>query len=146
MNIELCRWFIYYISTSIYIYLFFFVNFSDIAILLGDRYGHLLTLYESLMLRRLLATDPDTRWCPRPNCTYAVIATGCASCPKIECERPGCGMYIHFSVKSISRKIYCSYGQKLGIIQIGFFNTLYTYTFKCSRLFFLLSLQSRMAS
>ena len=61
------------------------------------------------MLRRLLATDPDTRWCPRPNCTYAVIATGCASCPKIECERPGCGKYIHFSVKSISRKINCSY-------------------------------------
>ena len=78
------------------------------------------------MLRRLLATDPDTRWCPRPNCTYAVIATGCASCPKIECERPGCGMYIHFSVKSISRKINCSYGQKLGIIQNGFFNSLNT--------------------
>ena len=75
-------------------FLSYFLNFSDIAILLGDRYGHLLTLYESLMLRRLLATDPDTRWCPRPNCTYAVIATGCASCPKIECERPGCGMYI----------------------------------------------------
>lgn len=73
---------------------------NDIAILLGDRYGHLLTLYESLMLRRLLATDPDTRWCPRPNCTYAVIATGCASCPKIECERPGCGYSFCYHCKA----------------------------------------------
>lgn len=65
--------------------------FSDIALLLGEKYGHLVTLYESLMLRRVLATDPDTRWCPRPNCTFAVIASGCASCPKIECEHPSCG-------------------------------------------------------
>ena len=32
----------------------------------------LLYLYESLMLRRVLAADPDTRWCPAPNCTFAV--------------------------------------------------------------------------
>jgi E3 ubiquitin-protein ligase RNF19A len=57
---------------------------ADIASLIGDKNSNLLTLYESLMLRRLLASDPDTRWCPGPNCTYAVIATGCASCPKIE--------------------------------------------------------------
>ena len=75
--------------------------FSDIALLLGEKHGHLLTLYESLMLRRILATDPDTRWCPRPNCTFAVIATGCASCPKIECEHPGCGYAFCYHCKVI---------------------------------------------
>jgi len=73
---------------------------NDIALLLGEKAGHLLTLYESLMLRRILATDPDTRWCPRPNCTFAVIATGCASCPKIECEHPGCGYAFCYHCKA----------------------------------------------
>ena len=73
---------------------------NDIALLLGEKFTHLLTLYESLMLRRILATDPDTRWCPRPNCTYAVIAQGCASCPKIECEHPGCGYAFCYHCKA----------------------------------------------
>ena len=66
---------------------------NDIEMLVAGDSG-LLNLYESLMLRRVLATDPDTRWCPAPNCTFAVVATGCASCPKINCEREGC--YISF--------------------------------------------------
>ena len=52
---------------------------------------NLLKLYEVLMIRRVLAADPDTRWCPGPNCTFAVIAAGCANCPRITCQRPGCG-------------------------------------------------------
>ena len=52
------------------------------------------------MLRRILATDPDTRWCPRPNCTYAVIAAGCASCPRIECKHPGCGYAFCYHCKA----------------------------------------------
>ncbi|KAA0193563.1 hypothetical protein HAZT_HAZT008731, partial [Hyalella azteca] len=44
--------------------------------------------FEDFMLRRVLSTDPDTRWCPAPDCGYAVIASGCASCPKLQCERP----------------------------------------------------------
>ena len=74
--------------------------FSDIALLLGENFSHLLNLYESLMLRRILATDPDTRWCPRPNCTFAVIAAGCASCPRIECEHPGCGYAFCYHCKA----------------------------------------------
>jgi len=62
---------------------------NDIEMLVGGDQA-LLYLYESLMLRRVLAADPDTRWCPAPNCTFAVVATGCASCPKINCERDGC--------------------------------------------------------
>ncbi|EDV19381.1 uncharacterized protein TRIADDRAFT_33670, partial [Trichoplax adhaerens] len=46
--------------------------------------------YEEFSLRRILVSDPDCRWCPAPDCGYAVIAAGCASCPKIQCERPGC--------------------------------------------------------
>lgn len=59
---------------------------NDIEMLVGED-SALIHLYESLMLRRVLAADPDTRWCPAPNCTFAVVATGCASCPKINCER-----------------------------------------------------------
>ena len=60
----------------------------------------LLYLYESLMLRRVLAADPDTRWCPAPNCTFAVVATGCASCPKISCEREGCDFSFCYHCKA----------------------------------------------
>lgn len=62
---------------------------NDVEFLVGGDTS-LLQLYQFLMVRRVLAADPDTRWCPAPNCTYAVVATGCASCPKISCEREGC--------------------------------------------------------
>ena len=51
---------------------------------------NLIEKYESFMVRRILITDPDARWCPAPDCDYCVIASGCASCPKLKCERPGC--------------------------------------------------------
>ncbi|KAG7309696.1 hypothetical protein JYU34_004189 [Plutella xylostella] len=47
--------------------------------------------YEEFSVRRALAADPDTRWCPAPDCSFAVVATGCASCPKLSCLAPGCG-------------------------------------------------------
>lgn len=52
------------------------------------------------MVRRVLAVDPDTRWCPAPDCSFAVIAAGCASCPKIKCERPGCNAYFCYHCKA----------------------------------------------
>ncbi|XP_027872499.1 E3 ubiquitin-protein ligase RNF19A [Xiphophorus couchianus] len=64
-------------------------NPHDIRIILGDRV--LMEKYEEFMLRRWLVADPDCRWCPAPDCGYAVIAFGCASCPKITCGREGCG-------------------------------------------------------
>lgn len=51
---------------------------------------NLMEKYETFMLRRILVTEPDARWCPAPDCDYCVIASGCASCPKLKCERPGC--------------------------------------------------------
>lgn len=31
---------------------------------------------------------------------YAVIASGCASCPKLKCERPGCESYFCYHCKA----------------------------------------------
>ncbi|CAH1959546.1 unnamed protein product [Acanthoscelides obtectus] len=56
--------------------------------------------YEDFMVRRVLAVDPDTRWCPAPDCRFAVIASECASCPKIKCERPGCDSYFCYHCKA----------------------------------------------
>ncbi|KAK9403122.1 E3 ubiquitin-protein ligase RNF19A [Crotalus adamanteus] len=53
------------------------------------------------MLRRWLVADPDCRWCPAPDCGYAVIAFGCASCPKLMCGREGCGTEFCYHCKQI---------------------------------------------
>lgn len=63
---------------------------SDIRRLLAPDNDSMVAKYESFMLRRVLVTEPDARWCPAPDCGYVVIASGCASCPKLRCERPGC--------------------------------------------------------
>jgi hypothetical protein len=55
-----------------------------------NEYAQLVKKYEEFMVRRVLVTVADTRWCPAPDCTYAVIATGCANCPQLFCLRPGC--------------------------------------------------------
>lgn len=71
---------------------------NDIRMILNDK--NQFEKYEDFMVRRVLAVDPDTRWCPAPDCSYAVIATGCASCPKIKCERPGCDSYFCYHCKA----------------------------------------------
>ncbi|XP_061610854.1 E3 ubiquitin-protein ligase RNF19B isoform X5 [Phyllopteryx taeniolatus] len=60
----------------------------DVRAILDD--PALLERFEEYQLRRFLAADPDTRWCPAPDCGYAVIAYGCAECPKLRCGRDGC--------------------------------------------------------
>ncbi|GAA6096291.1 E3 ubiquitin-protein ligase RNF19A isoform X3 [Tachysurus ichikawai] len=60
----------------------------DVRAILDD--SALLERFEEFQLRRFLASDPDTRWCPAPDCSYAVIAYGCAECPKLSCGREGC--------------------------------------------------------
>ncbi|XP_035285801.1 E3 ubiquitin-protein ligase RNF19A-like [Anguilla anguilla] len=71
----------------------------DVRLILGDR--ALADKYEEFMLRRWLAADPDCRWCPAPDCGYAVIAFGCASCPKITCGREGCGTEFCYHCKQL---------------------------------------------
>ncbi|XP_038843079.1 E3 ubiquitin-protein ligase RNF19A-like [Salvelinus namaycush] len=74
-------------------------NPHDIRIILGDQ--PLMEKYEEFMLRRWLVADPDCRWCPAPDCGYAVIAFGCASCPKITCGREGCGTEFCYHCKQL---------------------------------------------
>uniref|UniRef100_W5MTZ1 RBR-type E3 ubiquitin transferase n=1 Tax=Lepisosteus oculatus TaxID=7918 RepID=W5MTZ1_LEPOC len=74
-------------------------NPHDIRMILGDR--ALMEKYEEFMLRRWLVADPDCRWCPAPDCGYAVIAFGCASCPRITCGREGCGTEFCYHCKQI---------------------------------------------
>ncbi|XP_073993597.1 uncharacterized protein isoform X2 [Rhodnius prolixus] len=71
---------------------------NDIRMILNDKNQY--EKYEDFMVRRVLAVEPDTRWCPAPDCSYAVIASGCASCPKIKCEREGCDSYFCYHCKA----------------------------------------------
>ncbi|WAR17206.1 RN19A-like protein [Mya arenaria] len=72
---------------------------NDIKDILQD--NALMAKYEDFMVRRVLVSDPDARWCPAPDCGYAVIATECACCPKIKCERPGCNTDFCYHCKQI---------------------------------------------
>ncbi|XP_078072849.1 E3 ubiquitin-protein ligase RNF19A isoform X3 [Mustelus asterias] len=74
-------------------------NPHDIQLILND--DVLMEKYEEFMLRRWLVADPDCRWCPAPDCGYAVIAFGCASCPKLTCAREGCGTEFCYHCKQI---------------------------------------------
>ncbi|XP_069776534.1 E3 ubiquitin-protein ligase RNF19A isoform X2 [Narcine bancroftii] len=74
-------------------------NPHDIQLILND--DLLMEKYEEFMLRRWLVADPDCRWCPAPDCGYAVIAFGCASCPKLTCAREGCGTEFCYHCKQI---------------------------------------------
>lgn len=56
----------------------------------SNEWPQLINKYEEFMLRRVLVSIPDTRFCPAPDCSYAVIASGCANCPQIHCMRPDC--------------------------------------------------------
>uniref|UniRef100_A0A1B0DD46 RBR-type E3 ubiquitin transferase n=1 Tax=Phlebotomus papatasi TaxID=29031 RepID=A0A1B0DD46_PHLPP len=72
---------------------------SDIQKLLQN-HPSIMSKYEDFMVRRVLLADPDSRWCPAPDCGFAVIATGCASCPRIKCERPGCDVNFCYHCKA----------------------------------------------
>ncbi|XP_043931097.1 E3 ubiquitin-protein ligase RNF19A [Protopterus annectens] len=74
-------------------------NPYDIRMILGD--DILMEKYGEFMLRRWLVADPDCRWCPAPDCGFAVIAFGCASCPKLMCGREGCGTEFCYHCKQI---------------------------------------------
>uniref|UniRef100_A0A0K0FL72 RBR-type E3 ubiquitin transferase n=1 Tax=Strongyloides venezuelensis TaxID=75913 RepID=A0A0K0FL72_STRVS len=64
-------------------------------------FPELLEKYENFSLRRVLALDPDTRWCPAPDCDYAVIAQSCAACPQLKCGRIECSTLFCYHCKNI---------------------------------------------
>ncbi|KAJ8334750.1 hypothetical protein SKAU_G00403890 [Synaphobranchus kaupii] len=71
----------------------------QVALILDD--PALVEKYEEFLLRRCLAADPDCRWCPAPDCGFAVIASGCASCPRLVCRREGCGAEFCYHCKQV---------------------------------------------
>ncbi|KAL4629453.1 E3 ubiquitin-protein ligase RNF19B-like [Arapaima gigas] len=71
----------------------------QVALILDD--AALVEKYEEFLLRRCLASDPDCRWCPAPDCGFAVIASGCASCPRLVCRRDGCGAEFCYHCKQL---------------------------------------------
>jgi E3 ubiquitin-protein ligase RNF19A len=72
---------------------------SDISRIL-ENHPELISKYEQFMVRRVLQSIVDTRWCPAPDCGFAVIASGYASCPEIQCLRPGCNTSFCYHCKS----------------------------------------------
>ncbi|CAG0911100.1 unnamed protein product, partial [Cyprideis torosa] len=75
------------------------LNPTDVERYLCD--AALLAKYEEFMLRRVLTNDTDARWCPAPDCNYAVIASGCASCPLLQCEREACATQFCYHCKNV---------------------------------------------
>jgi len=72
---------------------------SDISRIL-ENHPDLISKYEQFMVRRVLQSITDTRWCPAPDCGFAVIASGYASCPEIQCLRPGCNTSFCYHCKA----------------------------------------------
>lgn len=73
---------------------------SDISRIL-EKTPDLISKYEQFMVRRVLQSIADTRWCPAPDCGFAVIASGHASCPEIQCLRPGCNTSFCYHCKAV---------------------------------------------
>ncbi|PAV56414.1 hypothetical protein WR25_18116 [Diploscapter pachys] len=73
---------------------------SDIRQIVGFRTG-LIEKYEQFSIRRYLLNEPDVRWCPSPDCEYAVIASSCAACPQLKCGRPECGTLFCYHCKGV---------------------------------------------
>ena len=71
----------------------------DISRILQNQ-PELISKYEQFMVRRVLHSIADTRWCPAPDCGFAVIASGYAACPEIRCLRPGCDTSFCYHCKS----------------------------------------------
>uniref|UniRef100_A0A1I7UKN9 RBR-type E3 ubiquitin transferase n=1 Tax=Caenorhabditis tropicalis TaxID=1561998 RepID=A0A1I7UKN9_9PELO len=55
--------------------------------------------YERFSVRSALIKDPSARWCPAPDCGFAVIVPNGKKCPKIRCQRPECGIHFCFTCK-----------------------------------------------
>ena len=58
------------------------------------------------MVRKVLSNEPDCRWCPTPDCGYAVIATGCAACPLLQCRKCNTEFCYHCKVSLEEGGVY----------------------------------------
>ncbi|GMR30825.1 hypothetical protein PMAYCL1PPCAC_01020, partial [Pristionchus mayeri] len=76
---------------------------SDVRAILRASVGgeDAIAKYEEFSVRKCLLSEPDTRWCPAPDCGFAVIAAGCAACPQLRCSRPSCGTLFCYHCKDV---------------------------------------------
>lgn len=51
------------------------------------------------MIRRVLTNIPEARYCPAPDCGYAVLASNCSKCPMLTCMRVNCKTYFCFNCR-----------------------------------------------
>ncbi|CCD64725.1 RBR-type E3 ubiquitin transferase [Caenorhabditis elegans] len=61
----------------------------------------LISKYESFSIRMALCRIQDVRWCPAPDCGFAVIVPNGQKCPRIKCQRPGCGREFCFKCRKV---------------------------------------------
>ena len=72
---------------------------NDIVAIIDN--AELASKYEAFMIRQVLSRDRDARWCPAPDCSFAVLAPGCAACPHLVCQHPQCGASFCYLCKKL---------------------------------------------
>jgi len=65
-----------------YLHLFMYGTGTGTNGTYGTYIRYICKVFKNFLIRIRLNKCVVLRWCPAPNCTYAVVATGCASCPK----------------------------------------------------------------
>ncbi|EFO88728.1 hypothetical protein CRE_06578 [Caenorhabditis remanei] len=63
------------------------------------RSPNLYAKYEEFSVRAALVRVPEARWCPAPDCGFAVIVPNGERCPKIKCQRERCGVEFCYKCK-----------------------------------------------
>lgn len=73
---------------------------DDIKIFINQK-PDLVSKYEEFSVRAALVKLPDARWCPAPDCGFAVIVPNGEQCPKIKCQKPKCKTEFCFKCKKV---------------------------------------------
>lgn len=83
----------------------------DVRAILDDR--ALLDRFEEYQLRRFLAADPDTRWCPAPDCRWEEIVMFCCLYQGGYIHTPSLGWQVCMWAE-IYKNYWIGYNEKMG--------------------------------